>query len=51
MKYLNIIKTILKIPFALLLLPVIALVGFFLTNWEDKLERKNYFDILKGLFK
>lgn len=51
MKTLNIIRRIVSFPFAVVLFPVIAIMGFLMTNWEDERDREYYKSTLKNLFK
>ena len=38
MKYINITKKVLKLPFAIPTLPIVLIVLFFATDWEDEYE-------------
>jgi len=45
----NILKNIIKLPFVLLILLPIALIGFFMTDWNSSEDRENYRKAIKDL--
>ena len=47
MKKLNLIRKIIKFPFGLLLFPIWAVMGFFMTDWENQYEKDFYKKSLK----
>lgn len=49
MKKLNLIRKIIKFPFALLFFPLLVIIGFFFTDWENGFDRKFYKELLKNL--
>jgi len=49
MKTLNIIKNIIKLPFAILACILVITIWFFCINWEDKEDRKLYKHTLKAI--
>ena len=49
MKILNIIKKILKLPFGLFVLPIMLVIGFFVTDWTDVNSRETFKEIIKTI--
>ena len=48
MKTLNIIRKLIKLPFALLIYPMWIIVGFVSTDWESEQDRTIFWNNLKG---